>query len=126
MSEEAKPAEATPNAPAIQSAIPPDELARLTDDIVGALKTVYDPEIPVDIYELGLIYKVDIADDRQVAVDMTLTSPNCPAAVELPGMVENAVSSVQGVGPVTVKVVFDPPWDQSRMSEDARVALNLW
>ncbi|HRF09808.1 MAG TPA: SUF system Fe-S cluster assembly protein [Xanthobacteraceae bacterium] len=126
MSEEAKPAEATPNAPAIQSAIPAEELARLTDDIVGALKTVYDPEIPVDIYELGLIYKVDIADDRQVAVDMTLTSPNCPAAVELPGMVENAVSSVQGVGPVKVKVVFDPPWDQSRMSEDARVALNLW
>lgn len=126
MSEEAKPAEATPNAPAIQSAIPTEELARLTDDIVGALKTVYDPEIPVDIYELGLIYKVDIADDRTVAVDMTLTSPNCPAAVELPGMVENAVSSVQGVGPVKVKVVFDPPWDQSRMSEDARVALNLW
>jgi FeS assembly SUF system protein len=126
MSEETKPLEATPNAPAIQSAIPTEELARLTDDIVGALKTVYDPEIPVDIYELGLIYKVDIADDRQVAVDMTLTSPNCPAAVELPGMVENAVSSVQGVGPVKVKVVFDPPWDQSRMSEDARVALNLW
>lgn len=126
MSEEAKTADSTPNAPAIQSAIPPEELARLTDDIVGALKTVYDPEIPVDIYELGLIYKVDIADDRQVAVDMTLTSPNCPAAVELPGMVENAVSSVQGVGPVKVKVVFDPPWDQSRMSEDARVALNLW
>ncbi|MGE0339494.1 MAG: SUF system Fe-S cluster assembly protein [Xanthobacteraceae bacterium] len=126
MSDTAKSAEAIPNAPAIQSAIQPEELARLTDDIVGALKTVYDPEIPVDIYELGLIYKVDIADDRQVAVDMTLTSPNCPAAVELPGMVENAVSSVQGVGPVKVKVVFDPPWDQSRMSEDARVALNLW
>jgi FeS assembly SUF system protein len=114
------------NAPSIQSSIPPEELARLTDDIVGALKSVYDPEIPVDIYELGLIYKVDIADDRAVAVDMTLTSPNCPAAVELPGMVENAVSSVNGVGPVKVKVVFDPPWDQSRMSEDARVALNLW
>jgi FeS assembly SUF system protein len=126
MSEDVKSAEASPNAPAIQSAIPTEELARLTDDIVGALKTVYDPEIPVDIYELGLIYKVDIGDDRAVAVDMTLTSPNCPAAVELPGMVENAVSSVQGVGPVKVKVVFDPPWDQSRMSEDARVALNLW
>jgi FeS assembly SUF system protein len=125
MSEETKP-QSTPNAPSIQSAIPADELARLTDDIVSALKTVYDPEIPVDIYELGLIYKVDIADDRQVAVDMTLTSPNCPAAVELPGMVENAVSSVQGVGPVRVKITFDPPWDQSRMSEDARVALNLW
>lgn len=125
MTEDTKTAD-TPNAPSIQSAIPQEELARLTDDIVGALKTVYDPEIPVDIYELGLIYKVDIADDRAVAVDMTLTSPNCPAAVELPGMVENAVSSVQGVGPVKVKVVFDPPWDQSRMSEDARVALNLW
>src|ERR1700754_1439391 len=107
------------------SGLPPEELDRMTDDIVGALKSVYDPEIPVDIYELGLIYKVDIADDRTVAVDMTLTSPNCPAAVELPGMVENAISSVQGVGPVKVKVVFDPPWDQSRMSEDARVALNL-
>ncbi len=115
-----------PHTPAIQSAIPGDELARLTDDIVAGLKTVYDPEIPVDIYELGLIYKVDIADDRAVTVDMTLTSPNCPAAVELPGMVENAVSAVQGVGPVTVNVTFDPPWDQSRMSEEARLALNLW
>lgn len=115
-----------PNLPKIESAIPQEELARLTDDIVGGLKSVYDPEIPVDIYELGLIYKVDIADDRAVTVDMTLTSPNCPAAVELPGMVENAVASVQGVGPVKVNVVFDPPWDQSRMSEEARLALNLW
>jgi FeS assembly SUF system protein len=124
-SEALRPAAAT-NAPAIESTIPADELARLTDEIVGALKSVYDPEIPADIYELGLIYKVDIADDRAVTVDMTLTSPNCPAAVELPGMVENAVSSVQGVGPVKVNVVFDPPWDQSRMSEEARLALNLW
>ncbi len=112
--------------PAIQSQIPEEELARLTDDIVAALKTVYDPEIPSDIYELGLIYKVDIADDRSVAVDMTLTSPNCPAAVELPNMLEKAVAPVQGVGPVKVAVVFDPPWDQSRMSEEARLALNLW
>lgn len=129
MSDEKTEAEAkaeNPNLPKIESAIPAEELARLTDDIVGGLKTVYDPEIPVDIYELGLIYKVDIADDRAVTVDMTLTSPNCPAAVELPGMVENAVSSVQGVGPVKVNVVFDPPWDQSRMSEEARLALNLW
>lgn len=115
-----------PHAPEIQSAIPAEELARLTDDIVAGLKTVYDPEIPVDIYELGLIYKVDIADDRAVTVDMTLTTPNCPAAVELPGMVENAVGAVQGVGPVKVNVTFDPPWDQSRMSEEARLALNLW
>ena len=128
MTEEKKPDQAAdaPHLPEIQSAIPGEELARLTDDIVSGLKTVYDPEIPVDIYELGLIYKVDIADDRAVTVDMALTSPNCPAAVELPGMVENAVGSVQGVGPVTVNVTFDPPWDQSRMSEEARLALNLW
>ncbi len=118
--------EAAPHKPKVESAIPAEELARLTDDIVAGLKSVYDPEIPVDIYELGLIYKVDIADDRAVTVDMTLTTPNCPAAVELPGMVENAVSSVQGVGPVKVNVTFDPPWDQSRMSEEARLALNLW
>lgn len=116
----------TPNAPAIVSQIPEAELNRLTDDIVGALKTVYDPEIPVDIYELGLIYKVDIADDRSVAVEMTLTTPNCPAAAELPGMVENAVASVAGVGGVTVDITFDPPWDQGRMSEEARATLNLW
>jgi FeS assembly SUF system protein len=128
MSDEKTPDQAVDasHVPAIQSAIPAEELARLTDDIVNGLKTVYDPEIPVDIYELGLIYKVDIADDRAVTVDMTLTTPNCPAAVELPGMVENAVSSVQGVGPVKVNVTFDPPWDQSRMSEEARLALNLW
>jgi FeS assembly SUF system protein len=130
MTQTTPPPESAANAhkPAIQSesAIPQEELTRLTDDIVAALKTVYDPEIPVDIYELGLIYKVDIADDRAVAIDMTLTSPNCPAAVELPGMVENAVSAVQGAGPVKVQVVFDPPWDQGRMSEDARLALNLW
>ncbi|TCT03223.1 SUF system Fe-S cluster assembly protein [Aquabacter spiritensis] len=115
-----------PNAPAITAQIPEAELTRLTDDIVGALKSVYDPEIPVDIYELGLIYKVDIADDRSVAVEMTLTTPNCPAAAELPGMVENAVASVEGVGAVSVDVTFDPPWDQGRMSEEARATLNLW
>jgi FeS assembly SUF system protein len=113
-------------APAQVSAIPTEELTRLTDDIVGALKTVYDPEIPADIYELGLIYKVDIKDDRSVDVDMTLTTPNCPAAAELPMMVENAVASVAGVGPVKVQVVWDPPWDQSRMSDEARVVLNMW
>ena len=119
-------ATAGPHTPKFESAIPGEELARLSDDIVAALKTVYDPEIPADIYELGLIYKVDIADDRAVTVDMTLTSPNCPAAGELPGSVENAVASVQGVGPVKVNVTFEPPWDQSRMSDEARVALNLW
>jgi FeS assembly SUF system protein len=103
-----------------------DELARLTDEIVTAIKTVYDPEIPADVYELGLIYKIDIADDRAVHVEMTLTTPNCPSAQELPTMVENAVASVPGVGPVDVKVVWDPPWEPSRMSDEARVVLNMW
>ncbi len=108
------------------SALPEGELHRMTDDIVSALKSVYDPEIPADIYELGLIYKIDIADDRSVKVDMSLTSPNCPSAQELPIMVENAVSSVAGVGPVKVDVVWDPPWDPSRMSDEARLVLNMW
>jgi FeS assembly SUF system protein len=103
-----------------------EEVGRLTDEIVQALKTVYDPEIPADIYELGLIYKIDIADDRAVHVDMTLTTPNCPSAQELPSMVENAVASVPGVREVKVEVVWDPPWDPSRMSDEARVVLNMW
>ena len=109
-----------------QSALPPEETERLGGEIVAALKTVFDPEIPADIYELGLIYKVDIKDDRAVDVDMTLTTPNCPAAAELPIMVENAVASVAGVGPVKVQVVWDPPWDPSRMSDEARLVLNMW
>jgi FeS assembly SUF system protein len=108
------------------SGVPQDELDRLTDQIVDALKTVYDPEIPADIYELGLIYKIDIADDRSVKVDMSLTSPNCPSAQELPIMVENAVSSVAGVKETKVEVVWDPPWDPSRMSDEARLVLNMW
>ena len=112
--------------PAKESALRQEEVTRMTDDIVAALKTVFDPEIPADIYELGLIYKVDIADDRAVTVDMTLTTPNCPSAQELPIMVENAVSSVAGVGPVTVNIVWDPPWEQSRMSDEARATLNMW
>jgi FeS assembly SUF system protein len=117
-------------APALQpgaaSALPEAEIARLTDDIIAALKTVYDPEIPADIYELGLIYKIDIADDRAVSLDMTLTTPNCPSAQELPIMVENAVGSVAGVGEVKVNIVWDPPWEQSRMSDEARAVLNMW
>ena len=107
-------------------ALPQEELNKLTDDIVAALKTVYDPEIPADIYELGLIYKIDIGDDRGVKVDMSLTSPNCPAAQDLPIMVENAVSSVPGVKETKVEVVWDPPWDPSRMSDEARLVLNMW
>jgi FeS assembly SUF system protein len=107
-------------------AVPADEMARLSDEIVNALKTVYDPEIPADIYELGLIYKVDVDDDRAVKIDMTLTTPNCPSAAELPAMVENAVASVPGVREAKVTIVWDPPWDPSRMSDEARATLNMW
>ena len=110
----------------VVSALPPEELDRMTDDIVASLKTVYDPEIPADIYELGLIYRVDIADDRSVTVDMTLTAPGCPVAGEMPVWVENAVAAVAGVRDVKVNMVFDPPWDQSRMSDEARIALDMW
>ncbi|MEE4013817.1 SUF system Fe-S cluster assembly protein [Roseibium sp. FZY0029] len=109
-----------------KSAIPANELDQLTSDIIGALKTVYDPEIPCDIYELGLIYKVDIEDDRSINIDMTLTAPGCPVAGEMPGWVENAVSAVAGVGPVNVDMVFDPPWTPDRMSDEAKVALNWY
>ncbi len=108
------------------SAIPQDELVRLTDDIVSALKTVYDPEIPADIYELGLIYRIDIEDDRSVKIDMTLTAPGCPVAGEMPGWVENAVGAVEGVSGVAVKMTFDPPWSPDRMSEEARVAVGWY
>lgn len=123
----ALPAEsAAPATDAAPSAIPPEELARLTDDIVGALKTVYDPEIPADIYELGLIYKIDIEDDRSVKIDMTLTAPGCPVAGEMPGWVQNAVGAVEGVGDVEVNMVFDPPWTPDRMSEEAQVAVGWY
>jgi FeS assembly SUF system protein len=119
-----------PNAAAIDAAsgasIPPDEIDRLRDDIVAALKTVYDPEIPADIYELGLIYRVDIDDARAVAIDMTLTAPNCPVAGEMPIWVENAVSSVGGVSGASVNLVFEPPWTPDRMSDEARLALNMF
>jgi FeS assembly SUF system protein len=107
-------------------ALPEAEVARLTDEIIAGLKTVYDPEIPADIYELGLIYRIDISHQRAVTIDMTLTTPNCPAAQELPVMVENAVSSVPGVGEAKVNIVWDPPWDPSRMSDEARTVLNMW
>lgn len=107
------------------SAIPQAELNRITDDIIAAFKTVYDPEIPVDIYELGLIYKVDIDDDRKVDIDMTLTAPGCPVAGDMPGWIENAARTVEGVVDVEVRLTFDPPWDPSRMSDEARLALNM-
>jgi FeS assembly SUF system protein len=117
---------AVPNKVDTRSSLPAEESERLANDIVAALKTVYDPEIPADIYELGLIYRVDIKDDRAVDVEMTLTTPNCPAAAELPTMVENAVASVAGVGPVNVSIVWEPPWTPERMSDEARLVLNMW
>ncbi|CAN7322837.1 SUF system Fe-S cluster assembly protein [Neorhizobium sp. LjRoot104] len=110
----------------IQSAIPAEELARLSDDVIGALKTVYDPEIPADIFELGLIYKIDIEDDRMVKIMMTLTAPGCPVAGEMPGWVENAVGAVEGVSGVEVEMTFDPPWTPERMSEEAQVAVGWY
>lgn len=108
------------------SSLSQEELDELTHKMVEAIKTVYDPEIPVDIYELGLIYKIDVDDDRNIDVDMTLTAPGCPVAGEMPIWVENAIASIEGVGHVKVQLVFDPPWDMSRMSDEARVALNMF
>jgi FeS assembly SUF system protein len=111
---------------AAHSTLSPEEIERLSTQIIAALKTVYDPEIPVDIYELGLVYRIEIDDDRNVEMDMTLTAPGCPVAGDMLGWAENAVSSVDGVGQVKVNLVFAPPWDVSRMSEEARVALNMF
>jgi len=120
--------EIQPNRPYIapDPSIPREELDNLTDRIIAALKTVFDPEIPVDVYELGLIYRVAIDDSRHVDVDMTLTAPACPVAGEMPKWVEDAVGAVPGVSGIKVSMVFDPPWDQSRMSDEARVALDMW
>ena len=109
-----------------KSALSQAELDQLTDDLIEALKTVYDPEIPVDIYELGLIYKVDVNDDRDVLIDMTLTAPGCPVAGEMPGWVEDAVKKVEGVKSAKANLVFDPPWDSSKMSDEAKLALNMF
>jgi FeS assembly SUF system protein len=125
-SPEVKTSEVKTSSMETHSALPPEETERLAGEIVAALKTVFDPEIPADIYELGLIYKVDIKDDRAVDVMMTLTTPNCPAAGELPQTVENAVASVPGVGVVNVNLVWDPAWTPDRMSDEARLVLNMW
>jgi FeS assembly SUF system protein len=125
-SAKAPPSVAEGGTPVPGSALSAEELEQLTADIVAALKTVYDPEIPCDIYELGLIYKIDIADDRYVTVDMTLTAPGCPVAGEMPGWVENAVNTVPGVQGTTVNLVFDPPWDKDRMSEEAKLAVGMF
>jgi FeS assembly SUF system protein len=115
-----------PSGEGAASALSQTELDRLTDRLIEAFKTVFDPEIPVDIYELGLIYKVDVSDDRDVAVDMTLTAPGCPVAGEMPGWVEDAVRAIPDVRNVKVDLVFDPPWDPSRMSDEAKLQLNMF
>ena len=109
-----------------KAALEQGEIDRMTDDIIEALKSVYDPEIPVDIYELGLIYKVDLSDDRDVAIEMTLTAPGCPVAGEMPGWVEDAVRKVEGVKSARAELVYDPPWDSSKMSDEAKLALNMF
>lgn len=114
----------TPDAPA--TALGQVDLDRMTDRLVEQLKSVYDPEIPVDIYELGLIYKVDLSDDMDVVIDMTLTAPGCPVAGEMPGWVEEAILQVEGLKSCTVNLVFDPPWDPSRMSDEAKLQLNMF
>jgi FeS assembly SUF system protein len=108
------------------TALSPEELDAFTQKLVTAMKTVFDPEIPVDIYELGLIYKVDVADNKDVAVDMTLTAPGCPVAGEMPEMVKSALQTVDGIGEVVVNMVFDPPWTPERMSEEAKLELNMF
>ena len=129
MSEETAPVEATPQ---VHSAWTPDGEQRAPkprvdeEAVIAAISTVYDPEIPVDIYQLGLIYAIELADDGKVKIEMTLTTPSCPAAQDLPAQVEESVRAVDGVTDVAVEVVWDPPWDQSRMSEDARLALNMF
>jgi FeS assembly SUF system protein len=115
----------TPTRPQ-ESALPPEELEAFGNELIAALKTVYDPEIPVDIYELGLIYKVDVADNKDVTVDMTLTAPGCPVAGEMPNMVRDALLTVAGIGEVTVNMTFDPPWTPDRMSEEAKLELNMF
>src|SRR5579872_3759274 len=116
------PAASAPAASALSQA----ELDALTDQLVEKLKTVFDPEIPVDIYELGLIYKVDVSDDKDVVIDMTLTAPGCPVAGDMPGWVEEAVLSIPEVKSCTVNLVFDPPWDPSLMSDEAKLELNMF
>jgi FeS assembly SUF system protein len=111
---------------ALTSALTKPELDEFTSKLVTALKTVYDPEIPVDIYELGLIYKVDVSDAKDVTVDMTLTAPNCPVAGEMPGMVKSALEKVEQIGAVKVNMTFDPPWTPDRMSEEAKLELNMY
>ena len=108
------------------SSLPPEVLEAFGKELIAAIKTVYDPEIPVDIFELGLIYKVDVADNKDVSVDMTLTAPSCPVAGEMPIMVKDALATVPSIGEISVNMVFEPPWTPERMSEEAKLELNMY
>ena len=119
----AQPADAEPK-PELD--IPPEEIERITHDVIEALKTVFDPEIPVDIYELGLIYQVDLEPDNILKVEMTLTAPGCPVAGEMPGWVRDACETVNGVDRADVTLTFDPPWSPDRMSDEAKLTLNMF
>jgi FeS assembly SUF system protein len=114
------------NATVTSTGLPPEKLEAFTAKLITALKTVFDPEIPVDVYELGLIYKVDVAENWDVNVDMTLTAPGCPVAVELPVSVREALEAVEGIGKVNVEMTFDPPWTPERMSDEAKLQLNMY
>ncbi len=117
------PEETAPKEASAASDLSQEELERVTTEIVAALKTVYDPEIPVDIYELGLIYKVDFEDNGRTVIDMTLTAPGCPVAGEMPIWVQKAVEEVEGVGEVKVNMTFEPPWTMDMMSDEAKLHL---
>ena len=119
-----KPETAQPDAEA--PALGQAELDALTEQLIAKLKTVFDPEIPVDIYELGLIYRVDVSDDREVMVEMTLTAPGCPVAGDMPMWVKDAVESIPEVKSCSVDLVFDPAWDPSKMSDEAKLQLNMF
>ncbi|WP_244612271.1 DUF59 domain-containing protein [Candidatus Liberibacter asiaticus] len=109
-----------------ESTIPPEDLERISNDIIAALKTVYDPEIPCDIFELGLIYKIDVENDYMVKILMTLTAPGCPVAGDMPKWIENAVGAVEGISGVEVSITFDPPWTPDHMSEEAQIATGYY
>jgi FeS assembly SUF system protein len=124
--DDAAPVDAPPLDEGVAAPLSQGELDVLTDKLIEQLKTVFDPEIPVDIYELGLIYKVDVSDNKDVVIDMTLTAPGCPVAGDMPGWVEDAIREIPEVKSCKVELVFDPPWDPSRMSDEAKLQLNMF
>ena len=125
VTEPAQLSEAVQEPSSVDPDLPPAEIDRITEDVIAALKTVHDPEIPADIYELGLIYQVDLEAEGVLKVEMTLTAPGCPVAGEMPIWVKDACETVDGVARADVSLTFDPPWTPDRMSEEARLTLNM-